>query len=121
MLEMIDIGINNAVAFQISGRITESDMNMVLGNAKEKIKSNGSIVILEKIDSFEGIEIAAIVEEFKYLFEVGMSNIAKVAILTDKKWIEHIVNIEDKIFRSIEMKCFPIEEQAEAIEFLKSS
>jgi hypothetical protein len=115
MLKMIDIGIDNALAFQMLGKITESDMNMVLRNAKEKIESNGNIVILEKIDSFEGIEIAAIVEEFKYLFEVGISNIVKIAILTDKKWIEHIVNIEDKIFSNIEMKCFAIEEQAEAV------
>jgi len=120
MLEMIDIGIDNAVAFQMSGKISENDMNMVLSTAKEKIESNGSIVIFEKIDSFEGIEVAAIIEEFKYLFEVGVSNIIKIAILSDKKWVEHIVNIEDKIFRSIEMKCFLIEEQEAAVEFLKN-
>lgn len=50
-----------------------------------------------------------------------MSNIVKVAVLTDKKWIKHIVNIEDKLFRNIQLKCFPIEEQEEAIEFLKSA
>ncbi len=121
MLEMIDIGINNAVAFQISGKITEIDMSLILSSAKENIERHGSVVLLEKIDSFEGIEIAAIVEEFKYLFEVGISNISKIAILTDKKWIEHIVKIEDKIFKSIDMKCFSLEEQAAAIDFLKSS
>jgi hypothetical protein len=121
VIEMIDVGIDNALAFQLSGKITESDMSMVLSAAKEKIESHGSIVILEKFNSFEGIEIAAIAEEFKYLFEVGMSNIVKVAILTDKKWIERIVNIEDKIFRNVEMKCFSLEEQAEAVQFLKGS
>ncbi|WP_255418945.1 STAS/SEC14 domain-containing protein [Paraglaciecola sp. MB-3u-78] len=104
----------------MSGKITESDMNLVLIHAKQKIESYGSIVVFEKINSFEGVEVAAIVEEFKYIFKAGMSNIAKVAILTDKKWIEHIVNIEDKIFNQIEMKCFPIEEQLAAVQFLKS-
>lgn len=121
MLEIIDIGISNALAFQVSGKITESDMNLALSHAKQKIKGNGKIVILEKINSFEGVELAAIVEEFKYIFEVGMSNITKMAILTDKKWIEHIVNIEDKIFSQIKMKCFPIEEQAAAVQFLKET
>jgi len=121
MLKLIDIGIDNALAFQLSGKITESDMSMVLSAAKEKIESHGSIVILEQFDSFEGIEIAAIAEEFKYLFEVGMSNIAKIAILTDKKWIERMVKIEDKIFSSVEMRCFALEDQAEAIQFLKST
>jgi hypothetical protein len=120
MIEMIDIGIDNAVAFQMSGKITESDMSLVLSFAKEKKESYGNIVILEKIESFKGIEIAALVEEFKYLYEVGMSNISKIAILTDKKWIEHIVEIEDKIFTGIDMMCFSIEDQESAVEFLKN-
>lgn len=119
MLEMIEVEIDNAVAFQMSGKITEDDMALVLRFAKEKIEHYGSIVLLEKIDSFSGVEFAAIIEEFKYLFDVGISNIDKVAILTDKKWIEHIVNIEDKIFKSIDMKCFALEEQPQAITFLK--
>jgi hypothetical protein len=121
MLAMIDIGIDNALAFQMSGKITANDMQLILSNAKRKIETHGSIVILEKIDSFEGVEIAAVVEEFRYLFEVGMSNITKVAILTDKKWIAHIVNLEDKIFRNIEMRCFPTEAQVEAVKFLQGT
>jgi hypothetical protein len=121
MLEMIDIGINNAVAFRISGKITESDMSLVLNDAKKKIDLHGNIVFLEQIDSFEGIEIAAILEEFRYLFKVGISNIRKAAVLTDKKWVEKIVNIEDKIFKNIDMKCFSIEDQESAVEFLKNA
>jgi hypothetical protein len=120
MLEMLNIGIDNALAFQMSGKIIESDMQIVLSNAKGKIERHGSIVIFEKIDSFDGAELAAILAEFKYLVDVGMSNVTKVAILTDKQWIAHIANIEDKIFSGIDMKCFPIEEQPAAIAFLKS-
>lgn len=93
MIEMIDIRIDNTIAFQMSGKITEGDMSLVLNSAKEKIEHHGSIVLFEKIDSFNGVELAALIEEFKYLFDVGISNIDKAAILTDKKWIEHIVNI----------------------------
>jgi hypothetical protein len=121
MLTTMDIGIDNAIAFQMSGKITQNDMTVVLNDAKEKIQTYGNIVIFEKIVSFEGIEIAAIVEEFKYLLDVGMSNIKKVAICTDKKWISHIANIEDTLFSKIDIKCFLIEEQTEAIQFLKQN
>lgn len=121
MLEMIEIGIDNAVAFRVSGKITQSDMTLVLNNAKEKIERYGNIVIFEQLDSFKGIEIAAIIEEFKYLFDVGISNIRKAALVTDKDWLEKIISIEDKIFKKIEMKCFSIEEKASAIEFLKNA
>ena len=120
MLKLLNTGIDHAVAFEISGKVTENDMALVLNQAREKIERYGQIVILEKIDSFQGVEIAAIVEEFKYLMDLGMSNIDRVAIVTDKPWITHIANIENKIFSKIEMKCFLIEEQAEAIQFLKS-
>lgn len=121
MLEMIDIGIDHSVAFRISGKVTESDMSLVLTGAKEKIERHGDIVLLEQIDSFDGIEIAAVIEEFKYLFEVGISNISKVAVLTDNKWLETIVNIEDTFFRQIKMKCFPTKERDLAVAFLKES
>lgn len=121
MLEMINIGIENATAFRMSGKITESDMSIVLSDAKEKTERHGKIVIYEEIESFEGIELSAIVEEFKYLFDVGISNLAKAAVVTDKKWVEKIVGIEDKIFRNIEMKCFAIDDKQLAIEFLKDA
>ncbi|WP_271273636.1 STAS/SEC14 domain-containing protein [Aliamphritea hakodatensis] len=120
MLEMIDIGIDNAVAFRISGKITEQDMTRVLDASKEKVEHYGSIVILEKIESFHGVELAALLEEFRYLREVGMSNMRKVAIQTDKTWIEHIVRIEDKLFSGIDMQCFAMDDDTAAIEFLKA-
>ena len=121
MLEMMEIGIDNAVAFSMSGKITERDMSLVLSDAKKKIEQHGNIVLLERIDSFEGIELSAIVEEFEYIFKVGISNIKKAAVITDTKWIEMIVNIENRIFKNIEMKCFPTEDQDSAIEFLKNA
>ncbi|MBV1871789.1 MAG: STAS/SEC14 domain-containing protein [Gammaproteobacteria bacterium] len=121
MVELLEIGIDNAVAIRISSKVTESDMELVLNKAREKINTYGNIVIFEQLDSFKGIEIAAIVEEFKYLFDAGTSNISKTALLTDRKWLKTIIGIEDKVFKNIEMKCFPIEEKESAIEFLKNA
>lgn len=95
MLEMINIGIDNAVAFRISGKVTAADMTLVLNDAKGKVENHGNIVILEQIDSFKGIETAAIAEEFKYLSDVGISNITKAALLADSKWLDKIISIED--------------------------
>ena len=120
MLEMIDVGVDNAVAFRISGKLTAADMKLVLDDANEKINSHGTIVILEQIDSFRGIEIGAIVEEFRFLADVGMSNISRTALLADSKWLNMIVSIEDKIFKNIEMKYFSVEDKASAIAFLTS-
>ncbi len=68
MLELIDIDIDNAVAFRVSGKVTEADMSVVLERAGEKVDQYGDIVFFEQIDSFDGIEVAAIIKEFKYHF-----------------------------------------------------
>lgn len=118
MIKLLDIGIEYAVAFSVSGKITEDNMAFILNVAREKSKQNEHIVILERIESFDGVSLSALVEEFKYLREVGFSNIKRVAVVTDSKWIEPIVKIEDKIFRSMDIKCFPLDQEAEATKFL---
>ncbi len=62
MLEMIDIGIENATAIRVAGKVTEEEMTAVLSDAKAKTEAYGNIVIYEEIESFAGIELAAIIE-----------------------------------------------------------
>ncbi len=119
MLSTFDIGIDNALAFQMSGKITENDMLQILAEARKKIQQHEHIVILEQIDSFSGIELKALMEEFKYLRELGMKNIHKVAIVTDKNWIDKMAHVTDKVLRDIDIQCFPLSEKDQAIEFLK--
>ena len=121
MLEMLDIGIENATAFRMSGKLTESDVSLVLSDTKEKIESYGNIVMYQEIESFEGIELAAIFEEFKYLFDVGISNVTRAVLVTDKKWLEKLVKVENKIFKNIAMKYFSSDEKELAIKFLKNA
>jgi len=121
MLELLDIGIDNAVAFRIDGKITQEELSLVHSDAKSKIETHGDIVIYEEIVDIKGIELAAIADQFKYLFDVGTSNIRKISIVTDKKWLHSIAKIEDKILPKIDMKCFTIEEKELAVEFLKNA
>jgi hypothetical protein len=120
MLEIIDIGIENAVAFRWGGKITEAEMKSVFSALKEKIKNYGKISVYQEIESIGGVEFEGIVEELRFLKEFGLSNFSKITIVTDKKWLKRIVEIEDKIFKKIDIKCFSTDEKNEAIEFLKN-
>jgi hypothetical protein len=118
MLKLLEIPVDNAVAFEVSGVITESDMSLVLGAAKEKSQCFNRIVLFEKIDSFAGVELSAIVQKIKYLYNEGISNIDRIAIVTDKGWMKTVVEVEDKIFTGIDMRCFSEGDEAAAITFL---
>jgi len=121
MIEIIEIDIANAVAFRVAGKITEADMSNAFAAIKSKIAIHGDIVLYEQIDSFSGVEFAGIVDKFNYLSEMGLSNIRKVAIVTDKSWMAKIVALEDKLIRKITIKAFSSEEKEQAIQFLKEA
>lgn len=121
MLEMMDIGVDKAVAYRVGGKITEEEMTSVLSIFKEKIDKGEKLLVYQEFVSFGGVEFDAIIEKLKFFIDVGLSHFSKVAIVTHKKWIHNLVDLEDKLFKNIEMKGFPIEEKDKAIEFLKSA
>ena len=118
MLELINIPIDNALAIRSSGSISQEEMAEVLAAARGKIAQHGDIVVYEEIESLGIITPGAMLEKIKYLFEMGISSIRKVAVLTDKPWIGKVVELEDKLFKQIELRCFALDDKASALAFL---
>jgi hypothetical protein len=50
-----------------------------------------------------------------------MSNFSRIAVITHKKWMHKIIDLEDKLFKKIDMKGFSIDDKNNAIEFLRNS
>ena len=123
MLEMIDIGFEKAVAYRLGGKITEEEMTSVLNIFREKIDKGEKLIVYQEVESIGGAEFDAMIEKFKFFTDVGFdfSHFSKIAVITHKKWIHKLVDIEDKIFKKVDMKGFSIEEKDKAIEFLKSA
>lgn len=119
MIEMINIGVDNAIAYRIEGKITEDEMKTVLSIFKEKIDKNEKLIVYQEIVSIGGAEFDAMVEKFKFFLEVGISHFSRIAVVTHKKWIHKLVDIEGKLFKDIEMRGFSKEEEEEAIKFIK--
>ncbi len=120
MLEMMDIGIEKVVAYRWGGKITEDEMTLALSALKEKIETYGEVFIYQEIESIGGFEFEAIVEKFKFLSDVGISNIRRVAVVTHKQWMHKLIDLEGKIFKKIDMRSFSMDEKNEAMEFLKN-
>jgi hypothetical protein len=121
MLEMMDIGIENAVAYRVEGKITEDEMKSVLSIFKEKIQSREKLLIYQEIVSVGGAELDAIIEKFKFFFEFGVLNFSRIAVVTHKNWMHKIIDLEAKLFKKFDMKGFSIEDKDKAIEFLTNS
>jgi SpoIIAA-like len=119
MITMLDIKVDNAIAYNISGKITDDEITKLFSKIKEKIETYNEICVYQEIESIDGMEFGAIIEKIKFLYEYGISNIKKIAVITDKRWMHNAVDIEDQIFKSIEMQAFSFEDKDIAVEFLK--
>ena len=121
MLKILDIDVEKAVAYRLSGKISEAEMKQALSTVREKIEHYGEVYIYQEIDGYTGVEFDAILVKLKFLFENGVANINRIAVVTDKQWLQKIIDLEDKLFKNIDMQCFSLKEKKQAVEFLKEA
>ena len=123
MLEMIDVGDDRIIAYRFGGKITEEEMTSVLDVFREKIEKGEKLFVYQEVESIGGAEIDAMIEKFRFFKDLGFnfSHFSKVAVVTHSKWLHKIVDLEDKIFKNVEMRGFSSEDKDKAIEFLKST
>ena len=119
MLEMMDIGVEEAVAYRVDGKITEEEMTSVLTIFKAKIDQGEKLIVYQEVESIGGAEFDAMVEKLKFLLDVGFSHFSKIAVVTHQKWVHHLADLEGKLFKNMDMRGFSLEEKDEAIKFLK--
>ena len=119
MIEMLDIGDTNVVAYRVGGKVTEEEMNSVLSIFKEKIQAGKKLSIYQEITSIGGAEFDAIIEKLKFFREFGLSNFNRIAVVTHKEWMHKIIDLEGKLFKKFNMRGFSIDDKDEALEFLK--
>ena len=119
MLEMMDIGVDEAVAYRLGGKLTDAEMSQVFTALKEKIEQHGKVSIYQEIESFKGVELDGMVEKVKFFLDVGISKFDKIAVVVDWEWLQKIVDIEGKLFSKFDMRGFSMDEKDQAIAFLK--
>lgn len=117
MVEMLVMNIANTIGWRIDGKVSESEMHEIF-TAVNKLAAEGDVYIYQEISSIGTVEFDAILEKLKFLFSGGLSDIKRIAVVTDKQWLTKIIEWEDKIFKSIDMRGFSLEERDQAIAFL---
>ncbi len=119
MLDIIDIGFEEAIAYRFGGKVTKEEMDLALSLFKEKIDKGEKLIVYQEIESIGGAEITAMLEKLKFFNKVGLSHFKRVVVVTHKRWIHKIVDLEGKLFKNLHMKGFALEDKEKAIQFLK--
>ncbi|WP_022664920.1 STAS/SEC14 domain-containing protein [Desulfospira joergensenii] len=119
MLEIVDIGVEDAIAYRVGAKFTKDEMNEVLSLFQEKIDKGEKLIVYQEIAGFGKIEPGALLEKMKFFNKAGLSHFSRVALVTQEKWVKQIADLEGRLFTSFQMKGFPMEEKDQAIEFLR--
>jgi hypothetical protein len=108
----------NIYSFTLDGKIDEGGMTAFYNILKDKSRVGkiNLMAILKEVDGFDSFK--AFTEGLKVDF-AAIGNIEKYAIVTDKKWIQKLAEIESIIVPGITIKGFSLHDEEEALSWLK--
>ncbi len=113
MVKIIDFDNDKVIGLVMDGKITTADIEQVSSLCEDKFERNEKLSIYVEMESFDGISLEAFFKDLKF----GIKNFGKFdkkAVVTDKGWVKKLGEFSDKLFGSIEIKCFSFEETEEA-------
>lgn len=104
-IEHISTGV---IGVTVSGRIEKSDINAVIAAVQAAKRQSERLNFLVDLRGFAGFEIAALFEDIRRsLGELrDISRYDRIAIVTDKRWVEWMTRAEGKVLPSVSIRAF---------------
>jgi hypothetical protein len=119
-IEMIPALPDNVVGFIAKGEVSRSDYETTVDSAvEEALSHHDKIRVLYVLGAdFEGFSLGAAWEDG----ELGVTHITRfemIAVVTDRDWIRHTVNLFGYLMPG-KVKVFPLADEADASEWVTS-
>ena len=111
---------NRILEVTVSGKVSREELIKTIEAFKAPMQDWQEIRILKRIDSFEGMEVMAIIDDLKFAYENWnhYKKIKKVALVTDKKWAVKVAELFKGLFPG-EIRSFENEDIEKARIWLK--
>ncbi|WP_420459082.1 STAS/SEC14 domain-containing protein [Neolewinella sp.] len=106
------------VSYTIDGTFDGRKVNEVVSRIKETADRQGKIRLLGVIKSLDGItNLAGVFKNFGH--QLGLiRQVEKYAIMTDKKWLSTLANIEGFFVPNMDVKTFSLDQRERAMQWL---
>ena len=112
----------NRLDIEFGGKIDSNEMKAALDDLLEKSKNIKHGKMLYRIGEFDFPTLGAIGVEMSRLPELFrlIRNFDRAAVLSEKKWVQKISEIEGAMIPGLEIKAFNLDNEAEAEAWLDS-
>lgn len=112
MIQIIKSSKDDAIAFEVNGRVTKDDIRKLALPVEAVVKSQGNANALMVVNNFQGFTLSSFFEDLRFGLK-HMKDFDKIAVVGDKKWLETLVKIES-YFPKVNIKYFDTSEAREA-------
>ncbi|GEQ85446.1 hypothetical protein ULMS_09540 [Patiriisocius marinistellae] len=106
----------NTIGFLITGQFNSATIDELQEIILERIESHGTINLFMEDDGIENFTLSAVMQEI-YFKHKNSTNIDKIAIVSDHKWMSICVTFEN-LFLSSRVKHFTIENRLNALNWI---
>ena len=117
MIEILDFESKKVVPVRMKGKISTEDIEKIASYIEEKLQDFEKLSIYVEVETFEGISIDAFFKDIKFGIK-NFSRFDKKAVVTDKSWMRKVGDFSDRLFSSIEIKCFSFDQKDEAVKWV---
>lgn len=121
MIELIPFDEPHVVGFRMDGKIDDESYHAAVAAIEAALAANETINIYAEFVSLSGMALDVFFENFKVKFEMfrQIEKFKKEAIVTDKRWVEKVAGVADKLFPSMEIRHFSYAEKVPALDWVK--
>ena len=114
MFEILPQSTETCIGFNVSGKVTAEDYDVLLPRLDEAISAHGKINLLVVMGDFEGWKgMVAAKDDFKFGSH-QYRQVEKAAFVGTKKWMGWMVKIMDPFTRRTDERVFDLDQLDEA-------
>jgi hypothetical protein len=110
------------LTFEVDGKVDKVSFINTMRKVLREMETSEGVRLCVRVSSIQGVTLDALWESLKFALtslQEFLSQINRIAWVTDKQWLAVVANIEDKLLPGIDEQVFPFEQEDDAIAWLK--
>lgn len=119
MFQELPVNEKNIFAFKVSGKLSDEDYQQFVPRVEALIKEHGSIRLLIELEDFEGWDLKAAWDDFKFARE-HEDSLERIAVVGEKRWQRWMV-LAGSALTETEIRYFYKDHLQEAWDWLRSN
>ncbi|MGB0908901.1 MAG: STAS/SEC14 domain-containing protein [Nitrospirales bacterium] len=118
MYRVIDESSGSTVGIKVDGKLTKDDYGVLLPYLENLIHEYGALNLLCDMTQFNGMEVSAFWEDFKFSIQ-HLRDFKRIAIIGDQRWLDWYTVLFNPFVKT-KMRYFPLAEISDAWKWVKS-